>query len=429
MKEKKSVFMNSLMKITDKIAGPLTKFANLPSISAIQEGMLGIMSTMIVGSGFILLYSIADPEMMGGNALLPFLTPYLDQIYLAYTMTTGFLALYASLTVSMAYAEKIGVDIKNAAVLGLTTFLFITVGQFADPEWGSILIEGFSAGGLFTALISSIIVVRIYHFCESKQMMIKMPAGVPVSVIKSFAAIIPFLICVIAAWLIRSILGFDLNMKLFGLMEPLISAADNIFSYTGLTTLMQTFWCAGLHGDLIVYSFYAPLLTMWDTANATAFAMNETLPYIWTTGFEYMGASYFPLIFLMWKSPVKQFNAVAKIAAPALVFNITEPILFGLPIALNPFLIIPCILGTVVDCLIKYGATMLGFVDRFRITLPWCTPPIIGSPLSTGDFRTIILIIVQFCIGLLIYYPFFKAYERQKLAEQEDLLCSEEAQA
>ncbi|MGN1343932.1 MAG: PTS transporter subunit EIIC, partial [Traorella sp.] len=350
--KKQSKFMDLLMKFTDKIAGPLTKFANLPSISAIQEGMLGIMSTMIVGSIFIMLYSLADPEMVGGTAVLPFLTPYLDKVYLAYAMTTGFIALYASLTISMAYAEKIGVDIKNAAILGLTCFIFLTIGEYADPEWGSIWIEGFSAGGLLVAIISSIIVIRFYQFCEKKHMIIKLPAGVPVSVTKSFAAIIPFILCIVVVWVIRSIIGFDFNYFVYSLLMPIINAADNIFSYTALTTLMQAFWCAGLHGDLIVYSFYAPLITMWEAANQAAFAVGEALPHIWTTTFEYMGASYFPLIFLMWRSPVKQFNAVAKIAAPALFFNITEPILFGLPIALNPFLIIPCLVGTVVDCLI-----------------------------------------------------------------------------
>lgn len=420
--KKQSKFMDLLMKFTDKIAGPLTKFANLPSISAIQEGMLGIMSTMIVGSIFIMLYSLADPEMVGGTAVLPFLTPYLDKVYLAYAMTTGFIALYASLTISMAYAEKIGVDIKNAAILGLTCFIFLTIGEYADPEWGSIWIEGFSAGGLLVAIISSIIVIRFYQFCEKKHMIIKLPAGVPVSVTKSFAAIIPFILCIVVVWVIRSIIGFDFNYFVYSLLMPIINAADNIFSYTALTTLMQAFWCAGLHGDLIVYSFYAPLITMWEAANQAAFAVGEALPHIWTTTFEYMGASYFPLIFLMWRSPVKQFNAVAKIAAPALFFNITEPILFGLPIALNPFLIIPCLVGTVVDCLINYGATLLGLINRFGLILPWFTPPIIGAPLATGDLRTILVIVLEFFVGLLIYYPFFKAYEKSKLAEQNELL-------
>lgn len=126
-------FMDGLTRITDKIAGPLTTFANYPSISSIQEGMLGIMSTMIVGSIFIMLYSLEDPSTIGGDAIIPFLTPYLDKLYLAYTMTTGFIALFASLTISMAYADKIGVDIKNAAVLGLASFLFLTIGEYADP--------------------------------------------------------------------------------------------------------------------------------------------------------------------------------------------------------------------------------------------------------------------------------------------------------
>lgn len=426
MMEKKLKFMEGLTKITDKIAGPLTKFANLPSISSIQEGMLGIMSTMIVGSIFIMLYSLADPGMMGESVILPFLTPYLDKVYLAYNMTTGFIGLFASLTISMAYAEKIGVDVKNGAVLGLTSFLFLTIGEYADPEWGAVWVEGFNAGGLFVAIISSLVVLRVYQFCEKKQMMIKMPAGVPVSVKTSFAAIIPYVICVVTIWFIRSILSFDFNYFISSIIGPVINAADNIFSYTALTTLMQTFWCAGLHGDLIVYSFYAPLITTWEATNQAAFALGEELPFIWTTTFEYMGPSYFPLILLMWKSPVKQFNAVAKIAAPALLFNITEPILFGLPIALNPFLVIPCLLGTLVDCIINYGATMLGLVNRFGMVLPWFTPPVIGAPLATGgDFRTLLVIALEFVLGLIIYYPFFKAYEKIKLKEQEELESAE----
>lgn len=428
MEKSNTKFMDSVSKLTDKIAVPLTKIASMPIFESIQEGMLGIMSIMIIGSVFIILYTISDPEMINGITWFAFLQPYSDKFYLAYTLSTGFLALYASLAVSMAYAERLGVDVKNGAIIGVSAFLYMIVGTFADAEWATIDIEFFGAGGLFTALITSVLVIRIFKFCNDKNIKIKMPAGVPSSVESSFAAIIPFVISITVVWVLRSIIGFDFTLFFYNILEPLVSAADNIFSYTALMTLMETFWSVGLHGDIIVYSFYAPLLTLWDTTNVAAFASGivaSDLPHIWTQGFEYMGASYFPLIFLMWKSPVKQFRSVAKIAAPALFFNITEPILFGLPIALNPFLIIPSLLNTVIGSIIKYGATQLGLVNRFFMILPWATPPIIGSPLSTGDWRTIPLIILLFFVGLVIYYPFFKAYEKYKLAEQNEIEAKE----
>ena len=133
MKEKVS-FVDRVGNFSNKIAQPLLKIANIPAIDSIQRGLIQTMPIIIVGSIFLILYVLGSPSVGdSGKALLPFLEPYANKLAVMNSLTIGFLALYASVTITMNYAEKLGIDMKTAAVLGLATFVIVNLdGTNAD---------------------------------------------------------------------------------------------------------------------------------------------------------------------------------------------------------------------------------------------------------------------------------------------------------
>ncbi len=103
------------------------------------------------------------------------------------------------------------------------------------------------------------------------------------------------------------------------------------------------------------------------------------------------------------------------------IFNINEPIIFGCPIVLNPVLIPPFIIVPLVNATIAYFAAASGLINRVTSTPPWTLPGPIGAFLATnGDIRAALLNIVLIIISIVIYYPFFKVYDKKMLEEEKE---------
>lgn len=115
---------------------------------------------------------------------------------------------------------------------------------------------------------------------------------------------------------------------------------------------------------------------------------------------------------------------MAGIATPAAIFTIVEPVIFGLPIVLNPFFIIPFILSGTIAAIVTYSAFSLHLINRVFVELPWATPPFISGYVATGgDWKGVLMVVINFAIGVVVYYPFWKAYEKsekQKESNQEN---------
>lgn len=426
MAEKKT-FTEKIGIFTDKISGPLLKISSKPAVEAIQEGLIQVMPVIIIGSIFLILYVLGSPSIGdSGKPLLPFLEPLADKFVVVNSLTLGFLGLYSSITIAMCYAGALESDVKNAAVLGIVSFIIINIDGLKD----GVLLDttAFSATGLIIAIITSIISVRVYKFCIDKNIGIKLPDSVPPNIGKAFSALIPFLIVFTIAWLIRTVIGFNLVGWLTSALTPLFSAADNIGVYTLKVGIGNLFWSVGLHGEnMFAVPIFQPFELIWTAENAAALANGvpgTELPHIMTySGIDRLTnwtACIWPLVFLMITSKIKYLKTLGWACLPPAIFTIIEPVIFGLPLALNPFLIIPFLLTGVVTAIVSYSAFSLGLIGRFYATMPWATPPFLLGPIGTGDWKTIILVVVVFFIGLLIYYPFFKQFEKAELKKEEE---------
>lgn len=414
---------------TTKIAGPLTKIANIPAISAVQDGLVAITPVIIIGSIFLILGILSQP-LVGdsGKPLLGFLSDYSNNFFFVNDLTMGFLALYASITISMGYADKLKENAKTCGLLGLITFLLLNINVI---EEGTISVKYFGATGLFVAIIVALVAVKIYKFLVDKKITIRLPDSVPPNVGNAFASLLPFFIIFTLAWFIRSILDFNLSVWFETLLLPFISAADNVWVYTGKMLLDFGLWGVGLHGGNMLSPIFTPFVTMWTAENATAAAAGQVPPHVWVEGMDRMMgwvATVWPLLLLLFRSKVKHHRVFAIACIPAAIFGIVEPVIFGLPLALNPFLLVPYLIIIGITSFFSYLAIQVGLVAKFFVSLPWATPaPLLGFLASGGAITPIILIAVNFTVGYFIFLPFFRVYEKKELEKEEKRMKEKEA--
>ena len=437
MSEKKSI-MDRMTDYVNMIAAPIARFGDLPAVASVQNGMVGALPIIIVGSLFLVVYVLGSPSVgTSGSALIPFLTPVADKFSWLNNITLSFLSLYCSVTISANYAEKLEVDVKTSSVLGLATFLAFTLAAY--DEVGGIDVTAFSASGLFVCIMTSLLSVKVYSIFIKKGFTIKMPDSVPPNIGNSFAALVPFAVCLGVAWGIRTLIGFDMVGWLMQVLSPLISGADNIFVAVFAQFIALVLWAVGLHGDNMWISMFTPFGAMWLEENATALASGTSiynLPHVLAafgqTGLPRMvvwPAAAWPVVFLMLRSKVKYHRTLGVTCLAPAIFTIVEPVIFGLPLALNPFLMIPFILSGTVATGVAYALMSLPIFGKFFAAPPWATPPFLLGPLGTGDIKSAILPIIAFFIGLVIYLPFWRNYEKHCLEEEaaEEAANQEEA--
>ena len=345
----------------------------------------------------------------------------------------GILAVYLAVAMGAEYAEVKGINKTTGAIGGLFAFFLLnydSMGAMADGSsglgtgcWGS--------GGIVVAMVAAAITVLILDFCYRKNIKITLPESVPPAIADSFSAVIPYAFIALVCWGIRTLLGFNLFTWVQTILLPLFSGADNVFFYTLQQFLSSVLWTVGLHGDNITGAAVNTFLNIFNLENQEAFMAGtavKDLPHVWTSNLCRLGqwvSSCWPLLILMWKdrNKVPQFKPLALVSLPPAIFCIIEPIMFGLPIMLNPYLIIPFVVSHTLAAILTYLATAVGFVGKLYISLPWATPsPLLGYLGAGGSIGGLLWPFIMCAMGIVIFLPFWNAFvkdEMRKIEEQE----------
>lgn len=343
------------------------------------------------------------------------------------------MSLIAVFSVAYNLAKSYEMDELTSGLLALSAFVLVT----PRTEAGDFPVNVMDANGLFVAIILGVLSVEIYRFVVDKNMVIRMPDGVPESVGKAFVALIPGFIIIFVFWVLRLILTFAFTLSMHDVITALFQAPLSQIggSFLGglvAIILIQIFWSAGIHGISVVASVMAPIWYALSEQNAAAMAAGEPLPNImsqqmsavWTA----VGGSgmVLALAILLLFAKSERYKSLGKMTIWSSFFNISEPILFGAPIVMNPILIIPFILAPVATYLLTYGAMALDLVQRSWAVIPWTTPAPFSGWLMTGDWRGAVLMVINVLVSIAIYYPFFRVIDRRQV-EEEQLETTESA--
>jgi cellobiose PTS system EIIC component len=398
---------------------------------AVRDGFVAIMPLIIVGSLAILINNF--PVQVFQDFMLKIFGEGWKSVGgNVWNGSFAILSLLVAASISYNLGKSYNLDGLSVALISVASLIILTP---VTEDWG-ISFAWVGAQGLFVAVVTSLVVTELFRVLINSKFTISMPEGVPEGVVKSFKALIPATIILILVGLLQALLTAFAEVSLHEIVfkviqEPLQALSNSLPTAIIIAFLNHLLWFFGLHGTNIlgpiIDSIYLPLIEENQSLFSSGMSAND-VPYIVTKPFfdsyVFMGGSGTTLaliaaIFLVVKS--KHYRTVGKLSAPAGVFNINEPVLFGLPIVLNPIMLIPFILVPTVLTIVSYFALSLGIVPKTVAILPWTTPPIIsGYLVSGGSWKGVFLQIINLAIAIMMYIPFLMAAERAQLKKNDE---------
>ncbi|MCH4170356.1 MAG: PTS transporter subunit EIIC [Lactobacillus sp.] len=426
---------------SDKITESMAKVAGNRYLTAIRDGMAVIIPVAIVGSFFTLISQL--PFAWWTKLIKPLASALATPV----SFSIGFMSIYACFAIASHLAATYKIDRTSSGVVAVMVFLTLAIqpgtlipklAKLAHITAGSVFpAQNFGAYGLFTCMLSAIGTVEVIRFCRARNWVIKMPKGVPTAVSASFVALIPAAIVIILAWVIREALHFDVNEFLLTVLSPLGHfGKDNFPSVIAPILLNSVFWLFGVHGSAIATPIFWPYWYPNLNANMAAVAHGATAataPHYMTEQFfqwfVYIGGAGATLalcILLTFFSKSAMGKMMGKVTIIPGLFNINEPIIFGLPLVLNPYFAIPFILAPLAMGVITWLATIMHLVNRTIALVPWTLPGPIGAFMATGfDWRAIVLALFNIGVAMVIYWPFFKAWDRNQLKQEQQAAATD----
>lgn len=436
--------MKKMVEYLEKYLLPIAdKISNQRHLQAVRDGLVLVMPLTIVGSIFLV---IANLPIKGYSDFMTsiFGAQWASKLAYPVNVTMDVMAIFACVGIAYRLAKSYKVDSLSASAIALACYFIVTPFSINFTPKGateSLMVKGMpialmGSKGLFVVIIVSLISTEIYRKIIQKNIVIKMPEGVPPTVSKSFAALIPAAVCITFFWLIR--IGLeqtsynDIHVIITKILsEPLGILGNSLGGAILYVLFVDLFWSFGIHGSAVVGSVMTPILTTLNDANRMAFQAGQAIPNTINSQFFLLwifigggGATLVFTVLILYKARSKQLKKLGRLSIGSGIFNINEPIIFGTPIIMNPIIMIPFILVPIVLTVITYFAMEFGLVAKAAgISVPWTTPVIISGYLATGGkISGAVMQIVNFIIAMVIYYPFFRMWDREKLKEEEQEL-------
>ena len=422
--------------IESKIAPFAGKIAGNRYIQALQHTFMTLIPFITIGSLALVIISppvdyttmsegIIRTIMYGWSCIATWTGPTLGFVY---NVTMQLMALFVAIGLGLNLAKHYKMDVLMPTVITTMTFLVVAT---MNPE-GTLTFTHLGGTGLFTSIIVSILSFELYRkLSEKKVGYINLSgSGVPPALVESLGNLVPATIILLVfgalSQLVLSLTGVSVPDVISLLFSPIVNMVNSVWGVALLSLLVMILWWFGIHDTVITGPMDVILMNNF-TANVTAFAAGTAainLPYIVTEPFWWtfmaIGGSgaTLGLAILAATSKSKQIKTVGRLALVPSLFNINEPLIFGLPIMYNPSLMIPFILVMPLNGIITYVCMATNIINKAFANASWNMIAPIGAFIDTMDVRALILVLVLIVIDVLIYFPFFKSYERKKLAEE-----------
>lgn len=422
--------MNSgFLEKLDNVLSPIgNKFGNQRHLKAISSGMMFGLPFIVVGSLFLI---VANPPInmelynpATANIFMRFLASWkefavanYDIITLPYEMTMGIFSLIAAFGISSSLAGIYKMNRETNGFIAVVVFMMTSV-TLVD---GHINKEYLGTNGLFMAIILSLLVVEVSRLFENPKFQIKMPDTVPPAITSFVNSLLPLIVNIIIFYG-SSVLVFNATGKivpalLMDVLTPAMSIANSLWGYIAIITFGNVLWLLGINGPSIIF----PIVF---TLGITNTGLNTELVEAGKQAIHPMNLQMFRiavmggaggtlgLLVLMMRSKKEQIKALGKLSAIPAICGINEPMIFGVPLVFNPVLAIPFLITPIVNLLLTYYAQVAGVISMGYLVDPSFTPFFAQAYLSSLDWRNVVFTFVLVALNAVIYYPFFKVYEK-----------------
>ena len=421
-----------MIDMLERVLMPLAqKIGNNKYLLAIRDGFLISMPLLIVGSFFLLFANFPIPGwadfwagIFGENWINFFSKPT--------DATFSILAVLTVLGIGYSFARQMEVNPIFGAVISLVNWFLLMPYEIVGDgvTLTGIPLQWVGSQGVFLSIIVAIISVHIYAWVENKGWVIRMPEGVPPQVERSFSALIPSGVSLLVFFFINILFGITSYGNAFSfiyeiLQIPLLALGNTLPAMVVAYLFLHFFWFFGINGGSVVGAVFNPILQTLSAENLNAYRAGEELPNIINQQFQDLFATFggagstlslLIAMFIFCKS--KRITELGKLSILPGFFGINEPIVFGLPIVLNPMMLIPFVLVPTINIVISYAAMAAGLVPYTSgVAVPWTMPVIISGFLSTG-WRGALLQALLLILGVALYYPFIRVLDRQYLEDE-----------
>ena len=420
-------------KLMEKIMPVVDGMQKNIYVSSITNGMMGTMGVMMASAIFQLIYSFP---------ITPW-TNFLQSIGLYSLLTTvvnicNLTAIFMVFNIGRTLGEKKGVDGIQTGLASLLCFLIITPLEEVAGDFGSTIYINTSwlgAQGIFTAMIVALIAPTLYAFCINHNIVIKLPAAVPEFVSKNLSGIPSALATVVPFVAIRGIFEMtawgSFTSFIYSMIQtPLSGLGNSLPAHLAAVAICCFLWWCGVHGTLVVLG---AAMAVWSTAtiqNLTAFNAGEPIPFLLSSVTFFLilqftggpGCLFGLYVNMAFFSKSERFKAQGKLSLVPGFFNIIEPTVFGVPVVLNPVLLVPFVGLPVVCYILYYVLASIGIIGVPAVNLTVMVLPgpiagfLLGGGISLGIFMLAIL-----ALSVVVYYPFFKVLDNQALKEEQAL--------
>ena len=419
--------------VMDKTIAPIaSKVADSKILDALMGGM---MSTLPMTLGVAVIAILINFPIPGFSEWIASsgLKAAGNQIL---TVTMNMMAIYVAFFVGLRWGKACGLTGYNGGILTGAVFLsFVPLQSFEDIPMASFINTSYlGSNGIFVAILLGLIVPKVAALLMSK-LELKLPDMVPPMVSNSLSPIFTAIVLFTLVWFARLGLSmtpwgnlFDMINTLIG--TPVTMVGSSPLAYIIVCSLQSIFWFFGVHPNVML-NFYAPVIMALTAANTEALIAGQAMPYgAWAivalgTAIGGQGNALGISISLLFTKS-ERFKAIRGVALIPSLFNISEPLMFGLPVVLNPTYFIPFILNIPVCAVIVQALYALGFGAAYNptIQLPWVLPqPVISF--MQGGIGCLVISAVVLAVSVLMYLPFTLMADRQALKEEAALKAAE----
>lgn len=444
--------MKKLLDLLDKYLSPIgAKLGTQRHLQAIANGMMMTLPLLVIGSIFMLVANppismdLVDPN--SSNFFIQFLvgwkqwaTEYNALILAPYNMTFGMLGLFSAFGISYSLAKSYKMDAAVNGIITAAIYLLVCTTSVTavveDAQVAAITTSFLGSDGLIVAIVLGLITVEITRLINKLNLNIKFPDSVPSMVTTFVNSLLPLFVNILVIYgfnlILMSNTGMNLPQAIIKMLTPAMDVGNNVWVYALIILFSNLLWFLGVNGTSVIFPivFFIGLAGTGANAEVMASGSGEmTAMNLQLFRYAMLGGAggTMGLILLMWKSKSTKLSSLAKISIIPGMCSINEPITFGVPMVYNPIMAIPYIFTPSICVVIGYYAQVLGIVNYGYVADPSFIPFFVQGWMSGGDFRNVILMFGMILLSALIYYPFYKVYEKVAIKQEEAAAKEENA--
>ena len=397
-------------------------------LMSVRDGIVAVLPLVLIGSFFYLLVEPPLVRQSWQQGYAAAMRDWLPRFVFVFKATTGMVSLYAAFAIAYHLARRRELDGLAAGLIAVATNLTAVAplrGQIPDhsaPVW-VLPLENVGPAGLFASILVAVFVVEVQRFLTARKWVVRLPDSVPEAVYRSFLSLLPAFASVASIWIVVHGFGLDLFAAVAQLSRPLQAVGNSLPGIWLVVLIDSVIWLFGIHA-ITILAVMKPIWLAMLTQNMEAAAAGQPLPniaprefYIW---FVWMGGSGMSLALMLHLclARARQLRSVAKVGFVPALFNLNEPIMFGVPVVMNPLLALPFVVAPLVCATTAWFAFHTNMVTRPHLDILWTLPAPIGAFGTTKDPGALVLMALNLGLAFLIYAPFVRAYDRRLLAQE-----------